>query len=46
MKRHFQSPLARYGFTVLAIVALLNGLPGPFLACTALAAYSWHCRRP
>ncbi|SFY52074.1 hypothetical protein [Streptomyces sp. F-1] len=45
MRRHFQHPLARRGFTVLAIVAALNGLWPPAVACTLLAAYAWHNRR-
>lgn len=38
----FRRPLARYGFTVCAAVALLTAQPGPFLVCAALAAYSWR----
>ncbi|MCF2130142.1 hypothetical protein L1I79_27470 [Strepomyces sp. STD 3.1] len=44
MRRHFTSPLARYGFTALAGVAVLTAQPGPFLVTTALAAYAWRCR--
>jgi hypothetical protein len=40
----FRSPLARYGFTVCAAVALLTAQPGPFLVTTALAAYAWRCK--
>lgn len=45
MRRHFHSPLARYGFTVLALLALVTGQPGPFLVTAVLAAYSWRVRR-
>lgn len=45
MSRHLASPLARYGFTVCAVVALLTAQPGPFLVTTALAAYAWRHRR-
>ncbi|MFJ8345067.1 hypothetical protein ACIQ9J_01560 [Streptomyces sp. NPDC094153] len=38
------SPLARYGFTTLAVLALANNLPAPGLACTAIAIYAWHHR--
>jgi len=34
-------PLGRWGFTVLAAFALLNGLLLPGLACTAVALYAW-----
>jgi hypothetical protein len=38
------SPLGRYGFTLCAAVALLNGLIWPAIACTAVAAYAWKKR--
>jgi hypothetical protein len=41
----FRRPLARWGFTVCAVVALLTAQPVPFLVCAALAAYSWRCAR-
>lgn len=44
MRRTFRSPLARWGFTVLAAVAVLTAQPGPFLVCAALAAYAWRSR--
>ena len=44
MRRQLRSPLARYGFTVLAAVAVLTAQPGPFLVCAALATYAWRCR--
>ncbi len=37
-------PLGRWGFTVLAAFALLNGLLLPALVCTAVAAYAWKKR--
>lgn len=45
MRRHFRNPLAYRGFTILAIVAALNGLPLPATVCTLAAAYAWHNRR-
>ena len=45
MKRLFALPLARWGFSVLAVVALLTGQPGPFLFAAVLAAYAWRCAR-
>lgn len=44
MRRHFRSPLARWGFTTLAALALATAQPGPFLVTAALAAYSWRAR--
>jgi hypothetical protein len=44
MRRHFQTPLARYGFTVCAAVALLTNQPLPFLVSAAVAAYAWKIR--
>ncbi|MEU1410120.1 MULTISPECIES: hypothetical protein [unclassified Streptomyces] len=44
MRRHFRSPLTRWGFTVLAAVAILTAQPGPFLVSAALAAYAWKIR--
>ncbi|MFF7142282.1 hypothetical protein ACFZB5_13670 [Streptomyces nodosus] len=45
MRRHFRSPLARYGFTVLAVLALATAQTGPALVCTALAIHAWRHRR-
>lgn len=42
----FRRPLARWGFAVCAVVALLTAQPGPFLVTTVLAVYSWHAARP
>ncbi|MFB6955480.1 hypothetical protein ACFCYB_00230 [Streptomyces sp. NPDC056309] len=36
--------LGRWGFTVLAVVALANGLQLPCLICTAIAIYAWRSR--
>ncbi|MFB6787670.1 hypothetical protein ACFCWT_13440 [Streptomyces olivaceus] len=44
MKRTFRTPLARWGFSVCAVVALLTAQPGPFLVTTILAAYAWRVR--
>ncbi len=38
------SPLARWGFTVCAAVALLNGLLWPALVSGIIAAYAWRDR--
>ena len=43
MKALFRRPLARWGFTVCAVVVLLTAQPGPFLVTVVLAAYSWRC---
>ncbi|MGW3191615.1 hypothetical protein ACWDBT_27620 [Streptomyces ardesiacus] len=45
MRRLFAQPLARWGFTVCALVAIATAQPGPFLVTAALAAYSWRHRR-
>jgi hypothetical protein len=45
VSRHFRHPLARWGFTVLAVVSVLTGQLGPFLVTTPLAIYSWKHRR-
>lgn len=45
VKRLFSLPLARYGFTTLAAVALATAQTGPFLVTTAVALYAWHCAR-
>lgn len=42
MRHDFHTPLARYGFTLLAVIAALNGLWTPAILCTLLAAYAWH----
>jgi hypothetical protein len=41
----FRRPLARWGFTVCAAVALLTGQTSPFLVSAVLAAYAWRCKR-
>ena len=43
MKSLFRRPLARHGFTALAVIALLTAQPGPYLVCAALAVYAWRC---
>jgi hypothetical protein len=45
VKGLFRRPLARWGFTVCAAVALLTGQPEPFLVCAVLAAHAWRCKR-
>lgn len=44
MRNLFRQPLARWGFTVCAAVALLTAQAGPFLVSAVLAAYAWRCR--
>ena len=43
MRRLFRRPLARYGFTTLAVAALLTGQTVPCLVAGGLAVYAWHC---
>jgi hypothetical protein len=40
----FRSPLARWGFTVLAVLALTSSQTIPFLITAALATYAWRNR--
>lgn len=40
-----RSPLARWGFTVCALVAASTGQFTPFLLTGLLAAYAWRIRR-
>ncbi|MEW1565855.1 hypothetical protein AB0454_23050 [Streptomyces sp. NPDC093509] len=35
-------PLARWGFTALAVLALMSDQVWPFVITTALAAYGWR----
>ncbi len=44
MRRHFRSPLARYGFSVLAVFAAANHLWAPAIFCTLIATYAWRSR--
>lgn len=44
MRRQFSLPLARWGFTVCAVVALATAQTGPFLVTAVLAVYAWRCR--
>ena len=46
MKALFRRPLARHGFTTLAVIALLTAQTGPFLICAVLAVYAWRCAPP
>jgi hypothetical protein len=45
MRALFARPLARWGFTISAAIALMTAQPGPFLVTAALAAYAWRCAR-
>ena len=38
------SPLGRWGFTALAILAITNRQYTPGIACTAVAIYAWNTR--
>lgn len=38
------TPLARYGFSALALLALATHLAWPFLITTGLAAWAWRHR--
>lgn len=42
MRRILRTPLARYGFTALALFAASNGLWTPAAFCTLIAAFAWH----
>lgn len=44
MSRHFRSPLARWGFTVCALLAAATGQLGPAVFAGALAYYAWKVR--
>lgn len=48
MKRHVRrvlgTPLARWGFTALAIVALTQAMAIPALVCGAVAYQAWEAR--
>lgn len=44
MRQPFQSPLARWGFTICALVAWANQLTAPFIVSACLAAIAWHTR--
>lgn len=44
MQRSFRTPLARWGFTACAAIALLTNQPLPLLVSTTLAAYAWKNR--
>lgn len=44
MRRHLHTPLARWGFTTLAILAIYTGQILPALVVGALAAYAWTTR--
>lgn len=39
------TPLGRWGFTILALLATLTAQPGPALTTTVLALYAWRHRR-
>ncbi|WP_460071107.1 hypothetical protein [Streptomyces sp. YKOK-I1] len=41
----FHTPLARWGFTLLAFLAFATAQTGPFLITTTLAIYAWRHRR-
>lgn len=41
---HLRTPLARWGFTILALLAATTQQVWPFLITTARAAYGWRTR--
>lgn len=45
MRRHFRTPLARWGFTALAVFTGATHQLGPCLFATALALYAWRVHR-
>jgi hypothetical protein len=44
VRRPFRTPLARWGFTVLAALAYGTGQYGAAAFCTVLAFYAWKVR--
>lgn len=42
--RHLRSPLARWGLTGLALLAVATRQPVPAIACAAFAALAWKAR--
>lgn len=40
-----RTPLARWGFTALAVLALMSDQLWPFVITTVLAAYGWRTPR-
>jgi hypothetical protein len=45
MTRHLRrQPLARWGFTTLAVLALGAGQIIPSIVCGLIAGYAWHHR--
>jgi hypothetical protein len=45
MRHLFRRPLARWGFSTCAVLALATQQTVPFLVTAALAAYAWKTRR-
>ncbi|MFD9443394.1 hypothetical protein [Streptomyces sp. NPDC060001] len=41
---HLRTPLARYGFTTLALLAAATDQVWPFVITAALATYGWRTR--
>lgn len=44
MRHIFRSPLARWGFSLLALVSYAGGFPQGALLAGALAFYAWKIR--
>lgn len=44
VRRVLGTPLARWGFTVLAVVAAIQAMAIPALACGAVAYQAWEAR--
>ena len=45
MRHLFRRPLARWGFSACAVLALVTEQTVPFLVTAALAAYAWKNAR-
>ena len=44
MRRHFRSPLARYGFSALFVIAYAGDFYPGALVAGAIALYAWKIR--
>lgn len=44
MRRHLRTPLARWGLTALALLAVATRQPVPAITCGTLAALAWKAR--
>lgn len=46
LRRRPVSPLIRYGFLTLTLIAFLTAQTGPAIICTAITALTWKGHRP